>query len=136
VQGPIGLPAGTPAATQGFEAYACRSTTRGLGVPVAQSILPNGDADEPDGRAYQPRSSCWMDDLNRRMIVTGDLARRVAEEGLRGITSNPAIFEKAVAQGTNYDHDLARAAAAGSTAEQIYEELPHHRRAPGLRHLA
>src|SRR5882672_5322298 len=67
--------------------------------------------------------SCWMDDLSRRMIATGDLARRVAEEGLRGITSNPAIFEKAVAQGTDYDHDLARAAAAGSTVEQIYEEL-------------
>jgi transketolase len=67
--------------------------------------------------------SCWMDDLSRRMIATGDLARRVADEGLRGITSNPTIFEKAVAQGTDYDGDLARAAAAGSTAEQIYEEL-------------
>src|SRR5215471_5340077 len=67
--------------------------------------------------------SCWMDDLTRRMIATGDLARRVAEEGLRGITSNPAIFEKAVAHGADYDHELARAAAAGSKAEQIYEEL-------------
>jgi transketolase len=67
--------------------------------------------------------SCWMDDLTRRMIATGDLARRVADEGLRGITSNPAIFEKAVTHGSDYDHDLGRAAAAGSTAAQIYEEL-------------
>ena len=36
--------------------------------------------------------SCWMDDLSRRMIASGDLARRVADEGLRGITSNPTIF--------------------------------------------
>lgn len=67
--------------------------------------------------------SCWMDDLTRRMIDSGDLARRVAEEGLRGITSNPAIFEKAVAEGADYDQAIARAALAGRSPAGIYEEL-------------
>nr|WP_283827014.1 transaldolase [Bradyrhizobium diazoefficiens] len=64
-----------------------------------------------------------MDDLTRRMIDSGDLARRVGEEGLRGITSNPAIFEKAVAEGADYDQDIARAALAGRSPAGIYEEL-------------
>ncbi|MGY4282892.1 transaldolase [Bradyrhizobium sp. LM2.7] len=67
--------------------------------------------------------SCWMDDLTRRMIRSGDLTRRVAEEGLRGITSNPAIFEKAVAEGADHDQDIAHAAAAGRSPAGIYEEL-------------
>src|SRR5215471_4238580 len=67
--------------------------------------------------------SCWMDDLSRGMIASGDLARRVTKEGLRGITSNPTIFEKAVARGTDYDADVGRAARAGLSSEQIYEEL-------------
>ncbi|WP_407148938.1 transaldolase [Bradyrhizobium sp. ORS 86] len=67
--------------------------------------------------------SCWMDDLTRQMIRSGDLARRVGEEGLRGITSNPAIFEKAVAEGADYADDIARATAAGQSPEGIYERL-------------
>jgi transketolase len=67
--------------------------------------------------------SCWMDDLSRRMIASGDLARRVADEGLRGITSNPIIFERAVAQGADYSADIARAAVAGLSSDRIYEEL-------------
>lgn len=67
--------------------------------------------------------SCWMDDLTRHMITSGGLARRVAEEGLRGITSNPSIFEKAIRQGADYDADIARAAREGQSIEQIYEEL-------------
>jgi transaldolase len=57
--------------------------------------------------------SCWMDDVTRRMIRSGDLARRVSEEGLRGITSNPSIFEKAITEGAEYDEEIAQAAAAG-----------------------
>jgi transketolase len=67
--------------------------------------------------------SCWMDDLTRGMVASGELARRVAEEGLRGITSNPAIFEKALTGGADYDDDIARAAAAGRSTAEIYEEL-------------
>jgi transketolase len=67
--------------------------------------------------------SCWMDDLTRHMIVSGELARRVAEEDLRGITSNPTIFEKAITSGSEYDSDIARLAAAGRSPGEIYEEL-------------
>lgn len=67
--------------------------------------------------------SCWMDDLTRQMITSGELARRVAEEDLRGITSNPTIFEKAITGGTGYDSDIARLAEAGRSPAEIYEEL-------------
>jgi transaldolase len=50
-------------------------------------------------------------------------AQRVAEEELRGVTSNPAIFAKALQQGDGYDRDLAHAAALGQSPQQIYEEL-------------
>src|ERR1700758_2001032 len=67
--------------------------------------------------------SCWMDDLTRDMIVSGELARRVAEEDLRGITSNPTIFDKATTSGSEYDVDIARLAAAARSPAEIYEEL-------------
>ncbi|MBP1726761.1 MAG: transaldolase, partial [Deltaproteobacteria bacterium] len=41
--------------------------------------------------------SYWLDNLTRAMITSGDLERRVRDEGLRGVTSNPAIFHKAIA---------------------------------------
>jgi transketolase len=66
--------------------------------------------------------SCWMDDLTRRMIANGELARRV-KQGLRGITSNPTIFEKAMAEGGDYDGDIASAATAGGSTQEIYEGL-------------
>src|SRR5215831_3617018 len=67
--------------------------------------------------------SCWMDDLTRQMITSGELSQRVAEQGLRGITSNPSIFEKALRGGADYDADIARGALAGLSAEGVYEEL-------------
>ena len=67
--------------------------------------------------------SCWMDDLTRRMLESGDLARRASEEGLRGITSNPSIFAKALEKGDGYLRDIEVAATRGETAPQIYEDL-------------
>ena len=58
--------------------------------------------------------SPWIDYIHRGMIASGELARRIAEDGIRGVTSNPTIFEKAVASGRDYDdqiHALARARA-------------------------
>ncbi|MGH2874181.1 MAG: transaldolase family protein [Solirubrobacteraceae bacterium] len=64
-----------------------------------------------------------MDDLTRRMIESGSLSRRVAEEGLRGITCNPSIFAKAIEEGDGYAHDIVDAATRHETPQQVYEDL-------------
>ncbi|TFG85545.1 MAG: transaldolase [Chromatiales bacterium] len=67
--------------------------------------------------------SYWMDDLSRDLLRGGDLPHRIRNEGLRGITSNPAIFSQAIAGSTAYDEQIARSARSGRSALQIYEEL-------------
>ncbi len=67
--------------------------------------------------------SYWMDNLTREMIETGELAHRVTEEGLRGITSNPKTFADSIQLGERYDADVASLAQQGATDEAIYEAL-------------
>ncbi|MFQ5889056.1 MAG: bifunctional transaldolase/phosoglucose isomerase [Gemmatimonadota bacterium] len=67
--------------------------------------------------------SYWIDNLSRRLIRSGDLERRVRAEGLRGVTSNPAIFCKAISAGTDYDEQVRELVDAGRPLEEIYEEL-------------
>lgn len=52
--------------------------------------------------------SVWYDNIHRAMIASGELSRMVAEDGLSGVTSNPTIFEKAIADSGDYDQALAR----------------------------
>lgn len=67
--------------------------------------------------------SYWLDNLTRHKILSGELHRRVQQDGLRGVTSNPAIFQKAIAGSDLYDREIEEAVAAGRTAPQIYEAL-------------
>src|SRR5436853_189473 len=53
--------------------------------------------------------SIWLDYIDRTMLHDGALARRIAEDALTGMTSNPTIFEKALAEGSAYDAQLAAA---------------------------
>ncbi|GAF76272.1 unnamed protein product, partial [marine sediment metagenome] len=64
----------------------------------------------------------WFDYIRRSFITSGDL-QALIDEGLRGVTSNPSIFEKAIAGSTDYDDALHRLVEEGKTAEEIYEEL-------------
>ena len=52
--------------------------------------------------------SVWLDYIRRNLITRGELARLIQEDGLRGMTSNPAIFEKAIAGSTDYAEDARR----------------------------
>lgn len=64
--------------------------------------------------------SIWLDNIDRTMLHNGDLERRIAEDFLTGMTSNPTIFEKALAEGDAYDEQLS-AAAAGLAPDELFE---------------
>jgi transaldolase len=66
--------------------------------------------------------SIWLDYIWRSLIKSGDLAAYV-QKGLRGMTSNPAIFEKAIAETDEYDDQIQSLALEGKTAQEIYEAL-------------
>ena len=68
-------------------------------------------------------TSVWLDQIRRGMIEDGELGRMVAEDSLRGVTSNPAIFEKAILGSSDYDEDMAAAAREGLSAREVYRRL-------------
>jgi transaldolase/glucose-6-phosphate isomerase len=78
---------------------------------------------EPLFELLEHGQSYWLDNLSREMIRDGSLARRVESEGLRGVTSNPAIFHKAISGGTLYTDQIEALAGEGLSVAGIYEEL-------------
>jgi transaldolase/glucose-6-phosphate isomerase len=68
--------------------------------------------------------SVWYDNIRRGLVRGGELARLVAQDSVRGVTSNPAIFEKAIAGSTDYDDALRQLdAARDCDAAELYERL-------------
>lgn len=67
--------------------------------------------------------SIWMDNLTRDLIQSGDLKRMVDAGEIQGITSNPSIFEKAIAGNKLYDGDIEAGIQASKSVEEIYESL-------------
>lgn len=67
--------------------------------------------------------SIWLDDLGRSLLASGKLSALMHDDGVTGLTSNPAIFEKAINGSTDYDEDIARKARNGSAPAAILREL-------------
>ncbi|GAA4303904.1 transaldolase [Compostibacter hankyongensis] len=67
--------------------------------------------------------SVWLDALDRKMIHSGELKARIENEGIRGVTSNPSIFEKAIVESTDYAADIKKYAATGVDDESIFISL-------------
>jgi transaldolase/glucose-6-phosphate isomerase len=68
--------------------------------------------------------SPWLDYIRRNLLAGGELQRLIDEDGLRGMTSNPSIFEKAIGESDDYDEDLHRLVDRGDAdAITIYEAL-------------
>jgi transaldolase len=66
--------------------------------------------------------SLWLDYINREMLTSGKLQLWI-DHGLRGLTSNPSIFDQVIAQSSDYDDKILQLKEAGKTAFEIYDEL-------------
>jgi transaldolase len=67
--------------------------------------------------------SIWLDYIRRDLISSGKLRRLIEEDGLRGMTSNPSIFEKAIVDSHDYDEDIQAMVRQGKGTDAIYEGL-------------
>ena len=67
--------------------------------------------------------SPWLDFIRRNILLNGDLKKMIQEDGLRGMTSNPAIFEKAITAGDDYNDIIKAPDAKASTAMALYEKI-------------
>ena len=66
--------------------------------------------------------SIWLDYVSRSLITSGRL-QSLLEIGVRGMTSNPTIFEKAIAGSEDYDETIVQLAQSGKSTEEIYSAL-------------
>jgi transaldolase/transaldolase/glucose-6-phosphate isomerase len=64
--------------------------------------------------------SIWLDFIDREIMVSGKLQKLIDEDGVRGVTSNPAIFEKAITSSSDYDSDITELAKTTSDNEQLF----------------
>ena len=67
--------------------------------------------------------SVWLDQISTTLLAGGELARMVAQDSLRGVTSNPSIFEKAIVATTDYDDLIETLAGQGEDARAIYDAI-------------
>ena len=63
--------------------------------------------------------SIWLDYIGRKFISSGELKKLIDIDGLKGVTSNPAIFEEAIARSNDYKDTLAALAKTGRSAKNI-----------------
>jgi transaldolase/glucose-6-phosphate isomerase len=90
------------------------------------TTLPNMAAvqgDNPLKGLLAYGQSPWLDYIRRNILLNGDLKKMIANDGLRGMTSNPAIFEKAITAGDDYNDIIKAADAKFSTAMVLYEKI-------------
>ena len=77
----------------------------------------------PLRQLHELGQSVWLDFIERTLLTGGGLAKLIADDGLRGMTSNPTIFAKAIAAGDHYDDDIRRAAATTTDVARVVEAV-------------
>src|SRR5512134_1735287 len=71
-------------------------------------------------KLHDEGQSIWLDNIDRAMLHDGELEKRILEDSLTGMTSNPTIFEKALAEGSEYDEQLS-GAEQGLSGHDLFE---------------
>lgn len=74
-------------------------------------------------KIHELGQSIWLDNLSRKIVISGELEKQITEVGIRGLTSNPAIFQKAISDGEVYSEAIEKLANEGLESKEIYEKL-------------
>src|SRR5215211_4744759 len=86
-------------------------------------MTTTGSSSTPLGRLSQLGQSVWVDFISREALQSGQLARLVREDSVTGLTSNPTIFQKAIAAGDTYDEQLREVLERQDDAQEVFLEL-------------
>jgi len=78
---------------------------------------------KPAAKLNELGQSTWLDLIGRKLIRSGELKRMIEEDGIRGVTANPAIFEKAIVETDEYDEALKKLIEQGRSPMEIYEAI-------------
>lgn len=92
-------------------------------VAIASEDMRGKPARNPLQRLQDYGQSVWLDYIRRSLITSGELERMMNEDGLQGVTSNPAIFEKAIVGSTDYTDFLAALGPESKDPKSLYERL-------------
>ncbi len=86
-------------------------------------MVARPETTNPNVELQKLGQSLWYDNIERRLIKSGELRRMIEEDGVVGLTSNPTIFDKAISSSVSYDAALSRLVQAGKSPVEIYESL-------------
>jgi transaldolase len=92
-------------------------------VRTANAVEARAASTNPLVAIVEQGQSLWLDYITRDLVRGGELRQLIEEDGLRGLTSNPTIFEKAIGEGDAYNEQLAGLAGQGKDAKAIFEAL-------------
>jgi len=94
-----------------------------LGGFTPEELFSMSDDRNRVRRLLAEGQSIWLDFISRELIGSGRLGRFIDEDGLRGLTSNPSIFEKALSSGHEYDDEIVALARQDLDADHIFDRL-------------
>ncbi len=92
-------------------------------VRAAKAQLARSETMNPVRALVDHGQAVWLDFLSRELLDKGELARLIESDGVRGVTSNPTIFEKAIGHSADYDGSIRRLLKEERAPEQILEAL-------------
>jgi transaldolase len=82
-------------------------------------------SESPLQRLSAEGQSVWLDSISRTALKTGELAQMLRDDAIVGVTSNPSIFQKALAEGDAYDEQMAEVLKTERDAKEIFYQLAH-----------
>jgi transaldolase len=78
---------------------------------------------DPIKKLHELGQSIWFDNIEKRILLNNEMATMIAQGKIRGVTSNPSIFNNAISKTNDYDDELYQLAKLGKSKEEIYESL-------------